>query len=189
MWLLYLLAVVLGGGVVLIQLLSGHGHHVDLHDIDAGEHPHDGPGLLSLRSVSFALFAFGLVGGCLHVLGLAAPWLALLFGLASSAATVLAVGWTFRSLADSSVSGEAALSEAKGRRARVLMACTGEQRGKVRVSLKGQQVDMMALSSGAEIPEGTEVVIVEVRDEVAQVVPTDELGPWVGETGAAGEGK
>jgi membrane protein implicated in regulation of membrane protease activity len=182
MWLLYLLAVVLGGGILLIQLFSGHGHHVDLHDMDAGEHPHEGPGFISLRSASFALFGFGLVGGCLQVLGLTAPWLALLFGLASGAAAMLGVGWTFRSLADPSVSGEAALHEAKGRRARVLMACTAEQRGKVRVSLKGQQVDMMALSSGAEIPEGTEVVIVEVRDEVAQVVTTDELGPWVGET-------
>jgi len=185
MWLLYLLAVVLGGGVVLIQLLSGHGHHLDAGD--AGGHPDEGPGLVSLRSVSFALFAFGLVGGSLHVLGLAAPWLALLVGLASSAATVMTVGWTFRSLADSSVSGEAALHEAKGRRARVLMACSAEQRGKVRVSLKGQQVDMLALSSGAEIPEGTDVVVVEVRDEVAQVVPADELGPWVGETGEEGK--
>jgi membrane protein implicated in regulation of membrane protease activity len=187
MWLLYLLAVVLGGGVVLIQLLSGHGHHLD--GVDAGEHPQDGPGLVSLRSVSFALFAFGLVGGSLHVPGLAPPWLALLLGLASSVATILAVGWTFRSLADPSASGEAALHEAKGRRARVLMACTTEQRGKIRVSLKGQQVDMLALSSGAEIPEGTEVVVVEVRDEVAQIVPADELGPWVGESGAAEEGK
>lgn len=189
MWLLYLLAFVLGGGILLIQLFSGHGHHVDLHDLDAGEHSDQSPGLLSLRAVSFALFAFGLVGGSLHVPGLAPPWLALLLGLATSAATILTVGWTFRSLADPSVSGEAALHEAKGRRARVLMACTGEQRGKVRVSLKGQQVDMLALSSGTEIPEGTEVVIVEVSDEVAQVVPADELGPWVGETRAVEEGK
>ena len=65
MWLLYLLALILGGGMLLVQMLAGgDGHDVD-HDlghVDA-THPHDGPGLLSIRSAMYGLFTFGLVGG------------------------------------------------------------------------------------------------------------------------------
>ncbi|HET8645708.1 MAG TPA: hypothetical protein VFO85_09485 [Vicinamibacteria bacterium] len=178
MWLVYAVAFVLGSGILLIQLLSGDdghdGHVGDLgHDFSAdaggGHHPYEGPGLMSLRSLSYGVFAFGFVGGMLHVLGLASPTAALAMAVASALAATLLVGSMFRRLADPAVSGQAGFHEAQGSPARVIVSCARGRSGKVRVTLKGQAVDMLASTDEDEIPAGAEVVIDEVRDMVAHV--------------------
>ena len=174
MWLLYAAAFVLGAGILLVQLVSGDdGHHLDVgHDFGTdggGHHPTEGPGLMSIRSLSYGVFAFGFVGGTLHVMGLARPNVALAMGLAAGVAATLAVGLTFRELGDPAVSGEAGFHEARGATARVLVPCGRDRSGKVRVALKGQTVDMLATTDEDEIPAGVEVVIAEVRDMVAHV--------------------
>src|SRR5262245_49507660 len=141
MWLLYAAAFVLGAGILLVQLLSGHhGHDVGGHDAVTDHHPSEGPGLMSIRSVSYGVFAFGFVGGTLHVLGLAAPNLALVLGLVAGGGATLAVGMTFRALGDPTVFGEAGFHEARGATGRVLVPCARGREGKVRVTLKGQTV-------------------------------------------------
>ena len=170
MWLIYLIAVVLGGGSLLVQMLAGgdHGHDgAGLGHADGG-HP-DGPGILSTRSAIYGIFTFGFVGGLLHVLGVVEPRTALLVGIASAVAAGAGVGYAFRSLGDAGASGAAAIDEVRGRRARVLVACARGRRGKVRVPLKGHQVDVLATTDEERIAEGTEVVIVDVRDGVAHV--------------------
>src|SRR5262245_47846056 len=119
MWLLYLLALVLGGGLLLVQLFGGAHHGVD-HAV-GGDHlggsdhpPSSGPSVLSVRSVTYGLFAFGFVGTSLNVLGLAAPLAALAVAGAAGVATTLAVGTTLRAVGDPAASGEAALGEARG---------------------------------------------------------------------------
>lgn len=164
MWLVYLLALVLGGGTLLIQLLSGLGH-----DHDVGHHPLHGPGLLSTRSITFALVGFGLVGGTLHMLGMLPPAAALGVGVATAVLTAAAVSFTFRTLDHPDASGAAIFDEVKGRTARVLVACAPGQRGKVRVELKGQTVDMIATTDGSGVGEGAQVTIVDVRGDVAHV--------------------
>jgi len=68
MWLLYLIAVVLGGGSLLVQMLAGGDHGDPGHGLDHGDATHpDGPGLLSTRSVIYAVFTFGFVGGLLPI--------------------------------------------------------------------------------------------------------------------------
>jgi membrane protein implicated in regulation of membrane protease activity len=167
MWLLYLLALILGGGILLVQLVAGS----DDHDVDhgGGPHPYEGPGLLSVRSATYGLFTFGLVGGALHVLSLARPGLALAGGLVTGALTTFFVGLTFKRLSDPQATGEAGFHEMQGGRGRVLVACSRTARGKIRVMLKGQQVDMLATTDEESIPAGTEVRVVEVRDDVAHV--------------------
>jgi hypothetical protein len=168
MWLLYLLALILGGGFMLVQLLAGGDHHDFDHDL--GPHPYEGPGLLSIRSATYGLFSFGVVGGALHVLGLARPGLALAGGVVTGALTTFFVGLTFKRLSDPSATGEASLHEVEGGSGRVLVACARGSRGKIRVMLKGQQVDMLATTDDESIPVGAEVLILEVRDDVAHVV-------------------
>ncbi len=177
MSLVYLIALVLGGGTLLVQLLSGLGHGAD-HDWAAAHHPLHGPGLLSTRSLTFGLLAFGLVGAPVHILGLARPVAALALAVASGLASGLLVGLAFRTLGNPEASGAASLLEAKGLTARVLVACAREQRGKVRVALKGQLIDVIATTEATLIPAGASVRIVEVRDEVAHVVPAEEGKPW-----------
>lgn len=167
MWLLYLLALILGGGILLVQLLAGSDHHGLDHG--GGPHPYEGPGVLSVRSATYGLFTFGVVGGVLHVLGLARPGLALAGGLVTGALTTFFVGLTFKRLSDPDATGEAGFHEVKGGRGRVLVACSRAGRGKIRVTLKGQQVDMLATTDDETIPVGTEVRVVEVRDDVAHV--------------------
>jgi len=158
-----------------VQLLSGHGHDVgggghDFgHAAEGDHHPTTGPGLMSMRSVSYGVFAFGFVGGALHVLGMAGPVAALVVGALSGVAAALVVGITFRNLADVEASGEAGLHEARGARARVIVNCAQGREGKVRLTLKGQTVDALATTDEEAIAVGAEVVIVEVRDAVVHV--------------------
>ncbi len=172
MWLLYLLALILGGGILLVQLLAGGDHHVDHAGLEHahGSHPDEGPGVLSIRSATYGLFTFGVVGGALHVLRLASPGLALAGGLVTGALTTFFVGLAFKRLSDPTATGEAGLHEVEGGNGRVLVACTRGSRGKIRVMLKGQQVDMLATTDDDSIPVGSEVLVVEVRDDIAHVV-------------------
>jgi membrane protein implicated in regulation of membrane protease activity len=167
MWILYLLALILGGGILFVQLVAGADHHGLDHG--GGPHPYEGPGVMSIRSATYGLFTFGVVGGVLHVLRLASPALALAGGLVTGALTTFFVGLTFKRLADPQASGEAGFHEMKGGRGRVLVACSRAGRGKIRVSLKGQQVDMLATTDDESIPVGAEVLVVDVRDDVAHV--------------------
>jgi membrane protein implicated in regulation of membrane protease activity len=176
MWLVYAVAFVFGAGILLVQLLSGHGHDVgggghDFgHGASAGDHhPTTGPGLMSMRSISYGVFAFGFVGGALHVLGMAGPVAALVVGVLSGLAAALLAGLTFRNLADVEASGEAGLHEARGFPARVIVDCARGREGKVRLVLKGQTVDALATTDEESIAVGAEVVIVEVRDAVVHV--------------------
>lgn len=170
MWLLYLLALILGGGILLVQLVAGSDHH----DVDhgGGPHPYEGPGVLSIRSATYGLFTFGVVGGALHVLSLAKPGLALAGGLATGLLTTFFVGLTFKRLSDPAATGEAGFHEAAGGRGRVLVACSHGRPGKIRVTLKGQQVDMLATTDDESIAVGSEVLVVEVRDDIAHVART-----------------
>jgi membrane protein implicated in regulation of membrane protease activity len=176
MWLLYALALILGGGLLLVQLLGG-GHH-DGGDHFGGSdhlggpdhHPAQGPGLLSTRSLTYGLFAFGFVGAMLYSLSLVAPWAALAIAAAAGVAVTLAVGTTLRAVADPAASGEAALDEARGHTGRVLVPLSPGRQGKVRVQIKGQTVDLLATTAGGDLPAGTEVVVVNVRGDVAEVI-------------------
>jgi membrane protein implicated in regulation of membrane protease activity len=177
MWLVYAAAFVLGAGILLIQLFSGDGHGDAGHDLSLGggdHHPLEGPGLMSLRSLSYGVFVFGFVGGALDLLGLASPSAALGTAVAGGVAATLAVGLTFRRLADPTVSGEAGFHEARGANARVIVSCARGRSGKVRVSIKGQAVDMLATTDEEEIPAGAAVVITDVRDTTAHVARAPE---------------
>jgi membrane protein implicated in regulation of membrane protease activity len=175
MWLVYVIALILGGGTVLLQVLAGADHHVGSADValDA-HHAPTGPGILSTRSVTFAIFAFGLVGTVLHVLHLASRPAVLALAVASGAVAGLAAGLAFRTLGHEGASGEASFHEAKGQRAKVLVPCAREQRGKIRARIKGQLVDMMATTDEAQIGAGREVLIVDVKGDVAHVVTAPE---------------
>jgi membrane protein implicated in regulation of membrane protease activity len=176
MWLVYLLALVVGGGLLFVQAVSGGHDTVDAGHATDIQHHGAGPGLLSLRSFIYGLFTFGFVGAALHIPGLTGPLAALALAAASGVAAALLAGLTFAQLGSPEASGAASLHDAKGRRARVLLPCAADRPGKIRLDLGGQQVDMTATSDGAPIPAGVEVVVVEVRDDVARVAPATGTG-------------
>lgn len=169
MGLVYLVALIVGGGVLLLQVVSGFEHGLD-HGVD--HHP-SGPGLLSTRAAMFGLLAFGMVGTPVHLLGLLAPGAAFALAAGSGIGCAVLTGLAFGRLGHPSASGAASLQETRGMTGRVLVACAPGQRGKVRLSLKGMVVDVMAVSQ-AEIPAGAAVRILDVQDDVAQVEPAEE---------------
>jgi hypothetical protein len=174
MLLAYLVALILGGGILAVQLFSGADHGVGAgHDFDA-HHPMQGPGLLSTRAVIFGLLAFGFVGAAITALRLAPPAVTFAVALAAGTAGGLIAGMTLQTLGHPDVAGGGHYDDAKGQTARVLVACAREGRGKIRVPLKGHLVDMMATTDEAHIPAGVSVRVVDVRDEVAHVVPDSE---------------
>jgi hypothetical protein len=178
----YLAALVIGLGVLLVQVAfggrdgdhaPGHaGSHVPGHDLAKSGHAgDDGPlaVVLSFRFWIFALLGFGLSGSLLHYLDLAGSAVAAIVagaaGIGSGAFAALVVRSVTRGAASTSVN----LSEAVGREARVLVACAKGRNGQVRIALRGQSVDLLASTDEESIARGEPVLIEEVRDGVAQV--------------------
>lgn len=173
MWLVYLIALVLGGGVLLLQIIGGSKGDLD-HGLDGHVHHdfgHHGPepGVISTRALVYALFTFGFVGGALHIVGLTSPGVAAVVAVAAGVAAGLSVGYVFARIGHPEASGSAGYDEAKGLRARVLLACAPDRVGKIRLQLKGQTVDLRATSVAGTLPEGAEVTVIEVRDDMARV--------------------
>jgi membrane protein implicated in regulation of membrane protease activity len=125
--------------------------------------------VLSLRFWSFALFAFGFVGSVLHFFGLAAGLLtalvAVVAGLGAGGFSVL----LFRLLTRAATQSGAEPADAVGQVGRVLVPILPGQRGKVRLRVKGQDVDYLATSDGPLLEAGARVLIEDLRDGEAQV--------------------
>src|SRR5262245_21379808 len=135
MWLVYLLALVVGGGLMLVQTVSGGHDSVDPgHSLNV-QHHGAGPGLLSIRSAIYALFTFGFVGAALDILRITGHLVAFAIAVLGGIGGGLIAGLTFARLGSVEASGAASLVQARGRRARVLLPCGPERPGKIRLEL------------------------------------------------------
>jgi membrane protein implicated in regulation of membrane protease activity len=165
----YFGALLVGLGVLLLQLVLSH-HSTSGH---GGDHDPGGSDvvatLLSTRFWVFAALGFGLSGFLLHVLSLAGMGLTLGLAIGMGLVSGSFAAYAFRFVARSQISSNADAANAAGRVARVLVACTRERVGQVRVELQGQSVDLMATTDEEEIPRGAHVVIEEVRGAIAHV--------------------
>lgn len=175
---LFWLALVLGGGLALLSLLGdvlGMDHdssHASPGDADA-----DGLHILSLRSATYFLFAFGAVGvlldlswhGRLH-------WLALVAALATGAAASVFSTSLFRWVSRTA-SGEMPADS-------TLVGLTGEMvlplrngTGKVLVSRGGREHELLARpfdDDARDAESWKNVVVVEIKDGTAFVSPLDQ---------------
>jgi membrane protein implicated in regulation of membrane protease activity len=183
MGVLYLAALIVGLGVLGLQFVMGaSGGDTDSADLDSeagGDgaqqeaHGHADGGVvaifLSLRFWTFALLAFGLVGTTLHFLSLASPLVtgvaAGLMGLGSGSLANL----TFRFLARTQVSSGAEPTDAIGQVGRVLIPIERGKRGKIRIALRGQTVDLLASTDDETLKHGDLVVVEELRGTTAHV--------------------
>ena len=181
----YWLALVLGGGLLGLSLVSDHlGAHADTHvggthDVDLTHHDDfDWGKLLSLRNLTYLLFAFGATGVLLR----------LIFGGEKDLVTALAAGTTgvaawFASATlfgylKSSESGERPTDRMLvGRVGQVTLPLLTGGTGKVQVTRSGQTQELLAkpMDENETNPQswGT-VVIVEMRDGIAFVAPYSE---------------
>lgn len=173
---LFWLALVLGGGLALLSLF---GDVLGL-DSDSGggvEIDHDGLHILSLRSATYGLFAFGSVGVLLEWAwgGRMTP-VTLLAALATGGAAAVFSAYLFRWV-KSTASGEMARDNTLiGLAAHVVLPIQGGS-GKVLVARAGREHELLARPFDADAPapeSWTDVVVVDIVDGTALVSPLDD---------------
>lgn len=124
---------------------------------------------MSLRFWTFALGLFGMSGIILTTLGTAEP-------ITMSVSAVMGIGmgypiaYLFQKLKYDSVSAETSLLSYEDELARTLLPMKPNGQGKVRVRQNGELTDLIAMNtSSVPIKVNQEVVILEVKDGIAQV--------------------
>jgi membrane protein implicated in regulation of membrane protease activity len=196
---IYLAALVLGLGTLTLQFVLAHAGGADgdadadgvddlstdgdaEHALEAGSHGGLAHGamdtvgvFLSMRFWTFALMAFGMVGSLLHYLDLSGFGLSLALSIASGLVSGLTAALIFRAL-KGSISSAMGQDDTVGKMAKVTVPLRKGSLGKVRVVVKGKQVDMLATTDAESIQTGDEVVVVEFRGEHAFVEPIEKSG-------------
>ncbi len=165
------------------MVLTGMSFFIGGDDVDVDLDPELGTGdgisfsALPLASMRFWLFfadTFGLTGVLLSLLGLAPP---VVFALASLVGTSLGyVGFSlFLHLQHETITGDTSLRALCGHEARVLVPIRGDQVGKIVVERMSGRVELLArFDAQGDLIRGEEVVIVSVRDGVAEVAPMQQ---------------
>ncbi len=181
---LYWFATVVGVGMYLFSVaadLTG-GDHGDLHDAagtDPGHHDGDTFRLLSLRTATYGLFAFGVSGVLLTWLwkgahGLLIGGLAATLGIVGAAISVLAFGWLRRSESGALPGEETWI----GATAEIILPILPSGTGKIQAVRAGRTLELLArpFDASAEHPEQwTQVMVIDVRDGVALVAPGESM--------------
>lgn len=175
------------GGLLIGASFLGAGHDTDIHTGDAGHgdgHDQNSASawlaLFGIRFWSFAAAFFGLTGLVLRALG--SPTVAAMAPVISAAVGVsagLGASATFRMLARDTIGEVRGAAALVGREGRLLLPVDRTQRGKVRVPMPGSShLDLVAESDNAAVlAAGSDVLIVEVRGNVAVVEPTPATEP------------
>ena len=176
----FLTCAILGGGILIVQLVlgmlgfahdgfDGHGEvHVDQHEGATA-----GLNLLSVRALSAGLGFFGVGGmaGLATGLGLlAALPLGVGLGLAAMFATALVTRWMLTLEDDGSVS----IHGAVGVTGTVYLSIPGERKGtgKVLLTLQNRTVEYQAVTPQDALPTGASVLVVDVvGPDTVEVVP------------------
>jgi membrane protein implicated in regulation of membrane protease activity len=180
MGMVYLASLVVGLGVLVVQLAMG-GKSADGVDADGDGHHHDHDGkelahgsdfvslFLSTRFWIFAALAFGLSGSLIHWLQLAGVLATALIAGGAGVSSGLFAALAFRAVKRAATTTSADTTDAVGQVGRVLVGVTKGKVGQVRVQLKGSSVDMLATTDDDEIARGESVLVEDVRGEVAHV--------------------
>lgn len=180
---LYLLCLLVGGGLVALSIAGADGFDADAVEVDPGVEA-DGEGLtaaarfLSIRNLIFGVAFFGLTGSAFTALGVPGP---VTLGSAGVVGLGAAVG--LQHLMDylrSSESGEpASLDRLAGAPAEVVVGLSDAHPGKVSVAAIGQTHQLVArVHEDARVRAfgaGEPVVVVQVDAGVAHVAEPDFL--------------
>ena len=176
----FLTCAILGGAILIVQLLLGllgivHDGVDAHHDAHVGQHEGaaEGLNLLSVRALSagFGFFGVGGMAGLATGLGLfAALPLAIALGLAATFATAIVTRWMLKFEDDGSVS----IHGAVGTTGTVYLAIPGERKGagKVLLTLQNRTVEYQAVTSRGALPTGASILVVDVvGPDTVDVVP------------------
>jgi hypothetical protein len=176
----FLTCAILGGGILIVQLVlgmlgfvhDGFDGHEEVH-VDQTDGASAGLNLLSVRALSAGLGFFGVGGlaGLSTGLGLlAAIPLGIVLGLAAMIATAMVTRWMLTLEDDGSVS----IHGAVGSTGTVYLTIPGERQGtgKVLLTLQNRTVEYQAVTSRGALPTGASILVVDVvGPDTVDVVP------------------
>ena len=165
--------------------------HADGHPAHAADATPGGLGaalgwLLSVQLWTYLLAFGGLTGLLLRTLAHVAEPVAGGCALAVGLGTALAARSVMRRVIGNTDSGTTSYERLVGSSAQVLIPAGPGGTGKVRLTARGQTIDLLARASdGGELPADGTVSILDVRDGVAEVTRDDEPPVLAGPTAAA----
>ena len=177
---LYVGCAIAGGGVLIGQTglnLFGFGGDtdidpdVDVDDIDGG----DSLTFLSVRALAGFLTFFGLVGWK----GTSAEWGTTPTAVAaffSGSSVMVFVAVMMRFFKRLQASGTLKPEGAVGKNARVYLKIPGQRsgKGKITVTVQGRSIELEAITSGDELPTGSECRVVSmISEDTFEVAPLD----------------
>lgn len=185
----FVVCTVLGGGVLLLQLILGvfgadGGHdvgHLDLEHQLAHGGSHEGQGnglnLFSVRALAAGVAFFGLAGlaamnaGWPLLLVLAA---AVIPGFLAMVVVAVSMRWLLQLESDRSIH----VSDAIGEGGTVYIPIPGADSGpgKVTLTLNGRTVEYEAVTRGEALSTGTKITVVDIREpDIVEVIATPTL--------------
>jgi hypothetical protein len=174
----FLACAVLGGSILVLQLVLGLvGAGMD-HDFDHGHDVADGFNLLSVRGLAAGAAFFGVTGRGALAAGLGLVPSTLL-ALAAGGVAAFATAWIMRAMRGFESDGALRIEGAIGQPARVHVRLPAEPDtpGKVILTLQDRVVELPAVSLDGELPTGTPVTVVGLAgSDTLEVVRTPETG-------------
>lgn len=136
--------------------------------------------LLSVQLWTYFLAFGGLTGLLLRTVAQVAEPIAGLTALGVGLTTALGARALLRRAAEPGDPGTTQLDRLVGTSARVLIPAPAGATGKIRLEVRGQTLDLLARSSdGTALNEGVEVIVLDVRDGVAEVTTDSPAVPPV----------
>ena len=171
----------IAGGILLgaSVVLGGGGHDADVH---AQGEVHDADSelaasafgalsmLVSLRFWTFFLAFFGLTGVVLTLFELAPAWVTGLAAAGMGAAAGAGAALVVRKLSGRDSNSAASSADYVGKTAQVMVPVGPAQLGRVRLTLRGSTVDVLAATDDAQpFATGEEVLVVEMDGTTARV--------------------
>lgn len=173
------------GGHGDADLDASHGHAGDAH----GAHATGWLPFFSFQFWTFALAFFGLTGTVLTLLSLASMVPTLIASTVLGLGTGTAVSTLIRKLRTQTVSSSVGATDFVGRSGIVKLPLRAGSAGKIRVTVKEQVIDLLAMTDDKEeIAVGEEVLVTEMLDGravVVRAVRVEEQGAREVETAAA----
>ena len=193
----YIVAAIVGGGLILFSALAGMESHGDIgggdfgHGGDVGHdagvnhevgHNHDssaGTGalwlpFLTLRFWTYAVGTFGLIGLLLSLTKVSTEPLTMVVSVATGILMGTIAALLVRMLSRNENSSSVSDQDFLGALAKVSVPI-GALPGKVRTSVKGDIIDMVAVGeNGEKFQQGEEVMIVGMEGNSARVVRKDD---------------
>jgi membrane protein implicated in regulation of membrane protease activity len=178
----YVFALVAGGILLGASVVLGGGDHegdahADVHQAD-GDHAAAAFGVLamlvSLRFWTFFLAFFGLTGVVLTLFELAPAWVTAVAAAGMGIASGAGASFVVRQLSGRESNSAASSADYIGKTAKVMVTVGPSQLGRVRLTLGGAIVDVLATTDDAlSFATGDEVLVVDMDGTTARVARLD----------------